>query len=36
MVAGICAVVGLPFLRYDQLLTGCPVETLIQYHGEQA
>lgn len=36
VVAGIFAVVGLPFLHYDQVLTGYPVETLIQFHGEQA
>jgi adenine phosphoribosyltransferase len=33
-VAGIFGVVGLPFLNYDRLLEGYPVQTLIQYHGE--
>ena len=33
-VAGIFSVVGLPFLKYDKLLAGYPVKTLIEYHGE--
>lgn len=33
-IAGIFAVVGLPFLHYDRLLAGYPVRTLIDYHGE--
>jgi len=33
-VAGIFAVVGLPFLNYDSVLAQYPVKTLIQYHGE--
>ncbi|MBN1834685.1 MAG: adenine phosphoribosyltransferase [Spirochaetales bacterium] len=33
-VAGIFGVVGLPFLNYDRVLGGYPVDTLIQYHGE--
>jgi adenine phosphoribosyltransferase len=35
-VAGIFAVVGLPFLNYEKALRGYPVRTLIQYHGEKA
>jgi adenine phosphoribosyltransferase len=35
-VAGIFAVVGLPFLKYQETLRGYPVKTLIQYRGEQA
>ncbi len=33
-VIGIFAVVGLPFLRYDRLLSGYRTETLIDYQGE--
>jgi adenine phosphoribosyltransferase len=33
-VAGIFAVVGLPFLDYEQALRDYQVRTLIQYHGE--
>jgi adenine phosphoribosyltransferase len=33
-IAGIFAVVGLPFLHYDRVLAGYPVSTLIDYHGE--
>lgn len=33
-VAGIFSVVGLPFLHYEKLLAGYPVQTLIQYRGE--
>ena len=33
-VAGIFAVVGLPFLNYDEVLRDYRVHTLIQYHGE--
>ena len=33
-VAGIFAVVGLPFLSYRAELADYPVRTLIQYHGE--
>jgi adenine phosphoribosyltransferase len=33
-VAGIFAVVGLPFLNYAPVLRDYPVHTLIQYHGE--
>ncbi len=33
-VAGVFAVIGLPFLHYDQVLSGLRVETLISYHGE--
>ncbi|MBN2353987.1 MAG: adenine phosphoribosyltransferase [Spirochaetales bacterium] len=33
-VAGIFAVIGLPFLHYDDVLKGFRVETLINYHGE--
>jgi adenine phosphoribosyltransferase len=35
-VVGIFAVVGLPFLHYDRVLSGYPVRTLIQYQGEKA
>ena len=35
-VAGIFAVVGLPFLKYEETLHGYPVQTLIQYQGEKA
>ena len=35
-VAGIFAVVGLPFLHYDRVLSAYPVRTLIQYQGEKA
>jgi adenine phosphoribosyltransferase len=35
-VAGIFAVVGLPFLHYDRVLASYPVRTLIQYQGEKA
>ena len=31
---GVLAVVGLPFLHYDRVLGGLPVQTLIDYHGE--
>jgi adenine phosphoribosyltransferase len=33
-VAGVFAVVGLPFLNYAPVLQDYPVHTLIQYHGE--
>jgi adenine phosphoribosyltransferase len=33
-VVGVFAVVGLPFLNYAPVLSGYPVQTLIQYHGE--
>jgi adenine phosphoribosyltransferase len=33
-VAGVFAVIGLPFLKYDRVLSGMRVETLIEYHGE--
>jgi hypothetical protein len=33
-VAGIFAVVGLPFLNYEAVLRDYEVHTLIQYHGE--
>jgi adenine phosphoribosyltransferase len=33
-VAGIFAVIGLPFLDYQQALQDYEVHTLIQYHGE--
>jgi adenine phosphoribosyltransferase len=33
-VAGIFAVIGLPFLQYDKLLGDFRVETLVNYHGE--
>ncbi len=33
-VAGIAAVIGLPFLNYDKLLGKYHVKTLINYHGE--
>jgi adenine phosphoribosyltransferase len=33
-VAGIFAVIGLPFLNYEQTLKDYEVRTLIQYHGE--
>jgi adenine phosphoribosyltransferase len=33
-VAGIFAVVGLPFLDYENLLRDYRIRTLIQYHGE--
>jgi adenine phosphoribosyltransferase len=33
-VAGIFAVIGLPFLNYAPVLSGYPVQTLIQYQGE--
>lgn len=33
-VIGIFAVVGLPFLKYAQMLQEYKVHTLIQYHGE--
>jgi adenine phosphoribosyltransferase len=35
-VAGIFAVVGLPFLNYQKVLSPYPVRTLIQYGGEKA
>jgi adenine phosphoribosyltransferase len=35
-VAGIFAVVGLPFLNYERVLASYPVRTLIQYQGEKA
>ncbi len=31
---GAFAVVGLPFLEYSKSLSGFPVKTLIEYHGE--
>lgn len=33
-VAGVFAVIGLPFLEYEKRLAGVPVKTLIDYHGE--
>jgi adenine phosphoribosyltransferase len=33
-VCGIFAVVGLPFLNYEEVLRDYKVSTLIQYHGE--
>ena len=33
-VAGIFAVIGLPFLEYEKKLVGVPVKTLIDYQGE--
>jgi adenine/guanine phosphoribosyltransferase-like PRPP-binding protein len=33
-VAGVAAVVGLPFLKYEQALPEVPVYTLISYQGE--
>ncbi|MDR1931893.1 MAG: adenine phosphoribosyltransferase [Spirochaetales bacterium] len=33
-VAGVSAVVGLPFLKYGEALTGFSVRTLINYDGE--
>jgi len=33
-VCGIFAVVGLPFLNYEEVLKDYKVSTLIQYHGE--
>ena len=33
-VAGIFAVVGMPFLNYEEILKSYPIKTLIQYHGE--
>ena len=36
VVAGIFAVVGLPFLHYERVLASYPVRTLIQYQGEKA
>jgi adenine phosphoribosyltransferase len=33
-VAGIFAVIGLPFLNYEQMLSDYEVTTLIDYHGE--
>lgn len=33
-IAGIAAVVGLPFLKYEEALPGIPVHTLINYQGE--
>src|SRR4030042_6185463 len=33
-VLGIFGVIGLPFLKYEELLKGYHVETLINYHGE--
>lgn len=35
-VVGIFAVVGLPFLHYDRILSAYPVRALIQYQGEKA
>ena len=32
--AGVFAVVGLPFLHYEENLEGLPVRTLIEYFGE--
>ncbi|MDR1625524.1 MAG: adenine phosphoribosyltransferase [Spirochaetia bacterium] len=34
-VAGIAAVIGLPFLNFRNLLPGIPVYTLIDYQGEE-
>ena len=34
VVAGIFAVIGLPFLKYSEVLSDYEVVTLIQYHGE--
>jgi adenine phosphoribosyltransferase len=34
VVTGVFGVVGLPFLDYEKALSGTPVTTLIQYHGE--
>jgi adenine phosphoribosyltransferase len=34
VVSGIFAVIGLPFLNYEQVLKGYSIRTLIQYHGE--
>jgi adenine phosphoribosyltransferase len=31
---GVFAVIGLPFLQYEQALGGLPVKTLIEYFGE--
>ena len=36
VVAGILAVVGLPFLNYQNALSAWPVRTLIEYQGEKA
>jgi adenine phosphoribosyltransferase len=33
-VAGIFAVIGLPFLKYESVLEGMRLETLITYHAE--
>ncbi|MFP4384169.1 MAG: adenine phosphoribosyltransferase [Spirochaetia bacterium] len=33
-VAGVFAVIGLPFLNYQKTLKDVPVNTLIEYHGE--
>jgi adenine phosphoribosyltransferase len=33
-VAGIAAVIGLPFLNFHNVLAGIPVHTLIDYQGE--
>lgn len=33
-VAGIFGVIGLPFLNYKEVLSGCEVKTLIDYHVE--
>jgi len=33
-VAGILAVIGLPFLNFEKALGGIPIRTLIDYHGE--
>ncbi len=33
-VAGIFAVIGLPFLNFREVLAGYPVRTLIEYQGE--
>ncbi len=33
-VSGFFAIIGLPFLKYEELLKGYPITTLINYHGE--
>ncbi|MDR1317048.1 MAG: adenine phosphoribosyltransferase [Spirochaetales bacterium] len=34
-IAGIAAVIGLPFLNFRDALPGIPIHTLIDYHGEE-
>ena len=34
LIPEIFGVVGLPFLHYERNLTGIPVHTLVEYHGE--